>query len=179
MIRLFFAGFLSTAGRGAWSMQDLFTNDPKFLARARKDVDDIVSAAREISPDEPPRVEHHDFLNACITESLRIHPIGTWLRWAEEPFGLPDGPAGETRVIPRGFVAVTTESIRNDPALYDEYETYDPERYFRSPFVSKHEWNASMKNSIRLDSVRAPPLNMNTSLQPSFGVGAHQCAVSV
>lgn len=174
--RLFFAGFLSTAGRGAWTVQDLLTQDPRHLKRVRDDVDRIVEAARDISADEPPRVEDHDFLNACITETARQHPIGTWLRWAEKPFVLPPGPNGETRIIPRGFVTVTTESIRTDPRVYDDAEAYNPERYFQAPFMSKSEFKPTMTNAIRLDSVRAPPLNMATAMQPSFGVGAHQCA---
>ena len=174
--RLFFAGFLSTAGRCAWTVQDLLTQDPRHLKRVRDDVDRIVEAARDISADEPPRVEDHDFLNACITETARQHPIGTWLRWAEKPFVLPPGPNGETRIIPRGFVTVTTESIRTDPRVYDDAEAYNPERYFQAPFMSKSEFKPTMTNAIRLDSVRAPPLNMATAMQPSFGVGAHQCA---
>ncbi|KAB5591094.1 hypothetical protein CTheo_5477 [Ceratobasidium theobromae] len=175
---LFFAGFLSTAGRGAWCMHDLLTEDPQFITRVRADIDRIVDAAREISPDEPPRVEDHDFLNACFTETARIHPIGTWLRWAEQPFVLPAAKgSSEPRIIPRGFVAVTTESIRNDTELYsDEYEKYDPTRYYRAPFVAKEDFNFKTSQGIRLDSVRAPPLNMSSSMQPSFGVGAHQCA---
>jgi cytochrome P450 len=176
--RLFFAGFLSTAGRGAWSLHDLLTQDPSHITRVRADIDRIVTAAREIGPDEPPRVEDHDFLNACFTETARIHPIGTWLRWAEQPFALPPAKGStEPRVVPPGFVAVTTESIRNDPDLYGpDYEKYDPTRYYRAPFVSKEEYNPKLNQGIRLDSVRAPPLNMTSSMQPSFGVGAHQCA---
>jgi len=135
-----------------------------------------VEAAREISGDEAPRVEGHDFLNACITETLRQHPIGTWIRWAEKPFVLPQGPKGEARVIPCGFVAVTTMSIRADERIYKDADTYNPERYFQAPFVSKSEFKSTMTNAIRLDSVRAPPLNMTTAMQPSFGVGSHQCA---
>jgi hypothetical protein len=174
--RLFFAGFLSTAGRCALTFHDLLTEDPRHLQRVREDVDRIVKAARDISPNEPPRVEDHDFLNACITETARQHPIGTWIRWSEKPFALPPGPNGKIHIIPRGFVAVTTESIRTDGRVYDEAETYNPNRYFHTPFVKMSEFRPTMLNAIRLDSVRAPPLNMSTSMQPSFGVGAHQCA---
>ncbi|CAE6534468.1 unnamed protein product [Rhizoctonia solani] len=175
---LFFAGFLSTASRGTWCMHDLLTQNPTFITRVRSDIDSIVAAAREIGSDEPPRVEDHDFLNACFTETARIHPIGTWLRWAEQPFALPLAKdSTEPRIIPRGFVAVTTESIRNDTDLYgNDYEKYDPTRYYRAPFVAKEEFNPRTSQGIRLDSVRAPPLNMTSSMQPSFGVGAHQCA---
>ncbi|KDQ56865.1 hypothetical protein JAAARDRAFT_59091 [Jaapia argillacea MUCL 33604] len=173
---LFFVGFISTGSRGAWCIQDLLTGDPSFLHRVRDDVDRIVAAARSISPEEPPRAEDHDFLNACFTETLRMHPIGTWLRWAEQPFVLPPGPSGEARVVPHGFVTVTTQSIRTDPSVYPEAEKYDPQRYYRAPFVSKSEYKPTMTNSIRLDSLRAPPHSMNSTLQPSFGVGAHQCA---
>jgi cytochrome P450 len=174
--RLFFAGFLSTAGRGAWTLQDLLTEDPSYLQRVRTDVDRIVEEARIISDEEPPKVEDHDFLNACITESVRQHPIGTWLRWAEKPFTLPPGPSGESRVIPAGFVAVTTEGIRSDASVYDNADKFDPDRYYRVPFVGKDEYKPSMTDKIRLDSVRAPPLNLHSTVQPSFGVGAHQCA---
>jgi cytochrome P450 len=173
--RLFFAGFLTTAGRGAMTVHNLLTQHPRHFRRVRDDVDRIVKVARDISADEPPRVEHHDFLNACITETARQHPIGTWIRWAEKPFVLPPGLDGEARVIPRGFVTVATESIRTDPRVYDNAEAYNPDRYFLAPFVSKSEFKP-MTNTIRLDSVRAPPLNMVTTMQPSFGVGAHQCA---
>ena len=155
-------------------MQDLLTEDPIHINRVRADVDRITAAAREIGPDEPPRVQDHDFLNACLTETTRVHPIGAWLRWAEQPFILPPTEgSSELRVVPRGFVTVTTESIRNNQELYGvEYETYDPTRYYRAPFVGKEEYKPGSSKSIRLDSVRAPPLSMQTT----FGVGAHQCA---
>lgn len=174
--RLFFAGLQTTTGLGIWSVHDLLIEDPRHFRRVRDDVDRIVEATRVISTYEPPRVEDHDFLNACITETARQHPIGTWLRWAEKPFVLPPGPDGEARVIPRGFVAVTTESIRTNPLVYDDADKYNPDRYFQAPFVGKSEFKPTMTNAIHLDSVRAPPLNMGTSMQPSFGVGGHQCA---
>jgi cytochrome P450 len=117
------------------------------------------------------RVEDHDFLNACITESVRQHPIGTWLRWAEKPFVLPHGPDGDARVIPRGFVAVTTLSIRADERIYEDTDTYNPERYFQAPFASKSEYKPAMTDSIRLDSVRTPPLKWLLSYSPPFALG--------
>ena len=155
-------------------MHDLLTQDPIHINRVRDDVDRITAVAREISPDEPPRVEDHDFLNACFTETNRIHSIAAWVRWAEQPFVLPPAEgSSEPRIIPRGFVAVTTDSIRNDTELYGvDYEKYDPTRYYRAPFVSKDEYEAGASQGIRLDSVRSPPLNM----QPSFGVGLDQCS---
>ncbi|KAJ1303619.1 hypothetical protein OPQ81_011802 [Rhizoctonia solani] len=158
---LFFAGFLSTASRGAWCMHDLLAEDPAFIKCVRSDTDTIIAAAREIGPDEPPRVEDHDFLNACFTETAESILLGS----------------AEPRIVPSGFVAVTADSICNDPDLYGpDYKKYDPNRYYRASFVSKEESNPKTNPGIRLDSVRAPPLSMTSSMQPSFGVGTHQCA---
>lgn len=156
-------------------MHDLLTENPRYFQRVRDDVDRIVKAARNIFAEEPPHVEDHDFLNACITETTRQHSIGTWIRWAEKPFILPPGPSGEPRVIPCGFVTVTTEAIRTDKNIYYDCEIYNPERYFQAPFASKSEYQPTMTNRICLDSLRAPPINMNCAMQTSFGVGSHHC----
>ncbi|KDQ16091.1 hypothetical protein BOTBODRAFT_54212 [Botryobasidium botryosum FD-172 SS1] len=171
---LFFAGFLPTAGRGAWTFQDLLTKNPAFLERIRSDNDRLVEDARLFGPDAAPRVEEHDFLYACITESIRMHPVGAWLRWAEKPFLLPGHGSTPPMLIPRGFVTVTTEAIGFNPTVYSGPDDYNPDRYFSSPFVAKDD-EASEKELIRLDHVRAPPMTMDKTLQPSFGVGAHQC----
>jgi len=114
--RLFFAGFLSTAGRCALTFHDLLTEDPHHLQRVRDDVDHIMQAARDISPNEPPRVEDHDFLNTCITETACQHPIGTWICWSEKPFALPPGPDGKSTL----FLEVSLLSPLSQSALMDE-----------------------------------------------------------
>ncbi|KDQ08478.1 hypothetical protein BOTBODRAFT_59332 [Botryobasidium botryosum FD-172 SS1] len=171
---LFFAGFLPTTSRAVWTFQDLLTHNPAFLERIRSDNDCLVEDARIFGPDAAPRIEEHDFLYACITESARMHPVGAWLRWADKPFPLPGNGTNPPMLIPRGFVAVTTEAIGFNPTVYLGPNNYNPERYFSAPFVSKDE-EPSAKRPIRLDHVRAPPMSMENTFQPSFGVGAHQC----
>ncbi|KDQ16090.1 hypothetical protein BOTBODRAFT_186783 [Botryobasidium botryosum FD-172 SS1] len=171
---LFFAGFLPTVGRGAWAFQDLLTKNPAFFERIRSDNDRLIEDARLCGPDAAPRVEEHDFLYACITESIRMHPVGAWLRWAEKPFLLPGNGSAPPMLIPRGFVAVTTEAIGLNPTVYSEPNDYNPARYFSAPFVARDD-EASEKEFIRLDHVRSPPMTTDRTLQPSFGVGARQC----
>jgi len=171
---LFFAGFLPTTSRGVWTFQDLLTQDPAFLERVRSDNDHLIEDARILGPHAAPRVEDHDFLFACITESIRMHPVGAWLRWAEKPLLLPRSGSNGPMLIPRGFVTVTTQSIAANPTAYPEPNRYNPERYFCAPFVSKDD-EPTDKEFIPLDNVRSPPMTMDRTLQPSFGVGAHQC----
>jgi cytochrome P450 len=126
LLTLLFAGHETTGIALAWSIYWLLRH-PDCMNRLLAEIDALGN-----NP-EPEQIGRLPYLDAVVSETLRLHPI------------VPDVPRKLTRpfeiggyVLPEGTgVAVATAMIHTRPDLYPDPERFKPERFLErrySPF---------------------------------------------
>ncbi|KDQ31912.1 hypothetical protein PLEOSDRAFT_1111004 [Pleurotus ostreatus PC15] len=103
-------------------------NNPSCQARAQAELDLLVGGDRMPTLDDLPSLP---YINAIIKEVHRICPV--------VPFGLPHQSAHDLQykdhIIPNGTVLVVNLwEIYHDPRLFEDPESFKPERYLNSQF---------------------------------------------
>lgn len=120
--------------------------DPDVYARLRAELESVMPDASQF-PD-PIKLDTLPYLNAVIEESLRLYPSGTHRQDRTAPdddlvFEYPDEPDGygssgrggrKSLVIPAGTaVGMTAPLFNRHPAIYDDPDSFRPERYLENP----------------------------------------------
>nr|AGC29949.1 CYP80G3 [Sinopodophyllum hexandrum] len=134
------AVFLETFGPGSetssatseWALAELIKN-PHILAKVRQELDQVVGKSTVKESDLP----HLPYLQACIKETMRLHPAA--------PFLLPHRAVETCPVmgytIPKDTqVLVNIYAIGRDPKTWKEPTTFKPERFLESDvdYYGKH-----------------------------------------
>jgi cytochrome P450 len=124
LITLLLAGHETSATALAWCIYYL-CREPEALAKLRAELDALGS--------EPPpeTLIRLPYLNAVISETLRIEPIVTdVLRVCREPFTL-----GNKWTVPKGeVIAIMIVAIMKDARVFAEPERFRPERFLEKNF---------------------------------------------
>lgn len=78
------------------------------------------------------REERLDFLGRCLSESVRLHPVSSLIRYLDKPLELQH--QGQTIHIPAGqAVGAFPGTLNRDPQRVACPDHYDPDRYRREP----------------------------------------------
>jgi len=104
------AGHETTASQLAWALERL-SREPEVQARLREEVD---------------AGESEDYLNATITEILRIRPV---LPNAEPRLTKREVEIGGVRYPPGVVLLASAYLVHHDPAIYPEPGAFRPERF--------------------------------------------------
>ncbi|CAM3304416.1 cytochrome P450 [Kibdelosporangium persicum] len=122
---LLYTGFSTTANTLSWVFAEI-TRRPEVLARLRAEVGDRFRN-RPLSRDE---FGDLDYLDATISETLRLHPVSALngVRLLKEPLRIDD------YLIPAGSILVHCAYLsQRSPEVYDNPEEFLPERFVGAP----------------------------------------------
>ncbi|KAK6935328.1 Cytochrome P450 [Dillenia turbinata] len=124
LLELFGAGSDSSATTIGWAMAELVRN-PEVMKKVREEVSK--ECYQNVVPEEV--VTQFPYLQACIKETLRLHPPG--------PFILPHRALKTCQVmnytIPKNsLVSVNIWAIGRDPAYWEDPLSFKPERFLNS-----------------------------------------------
>lgn len=119
-------------------------SDPTIFARLRAELDSAMPDPNQ-HPD-PAKLDNLPFLNALIEECLRMYPSATHRqdRVAPDEDLIFEYPSGQTITIPAGTaVGMTAPLINRHPALFQDPNTFHPERYIEDPKLLHHHFTFS------------------------------------
>ncbi|KAM7491648.1 hypothetical protein LguiA_034569 [Lonicera macranthoides] len=124
LLELFGAGTDSTSATSEWALVELIRN-PKAMQKLRDELSKVIEGDTVKESDIP----HLPYLNACIKETLRLHPPG--------PLLLPHLATETCEVmgytIPKNSqVVVNMWAIGRDPAIWVDPLSFQPERFLLS-----------------------------------------------
>ncbi|CAI9111862.1 OLC1v1012191C1 [Oldenlandia corymbosa var. corymbosa] len=122
LLDLFTAGTDTSSSTVEWAIAELIRN-PKLLAQAQKELDDVVGLGRLVSEGDLARLP---FLQAIIKETFRLHP--------STPLSLPRMAAESCEIngyfIPKGStLLVNVWAIARDPEMWADPLEFRPERF--------------------------------------------------
>lgn len=113
---------------------------PKIFERLRAELDSVMPDATQ--PPDPAKLDKLPYLNALIEEALRFYPTATHRqdRVAPNEDLVYEYSDGRTLTLPRGYIiGMTAPLVNRHPALCDDPDTFDPERYIRDPkLIHRH-----------------------------------------
>ncbi|XVF10721.1 hypothetical protein REPUB_Repub07fG0206900 [Reevesia pubescens] len=125
LLDLFTAGTETTSSTIEWAMAELLHN-PKALAEARRELKQIIGEGNQVEESD---VACLPYLQAIVKETLRLHPPAPLLlpRKAEADIEIHDF------IVPKGAqVLVNAWAIGRDPKLWEEPDSFLPERFIGS-----------------------------------------------
>lgn len=131
-----------------WALAEMI-NQPEMLKKATKELDMIVGKERLVEESDIPKL---NYINACILESFRLHPIA--------PFNLPHLSTQNAIVsgyfIPKGsHVLISRREIgRNSGVWMDEPLKFKPERHLKKEGRCEVTFNDSELNVFSFSSGR-------------------------
>ncbi|KAK9049767.1 hypothetical protein SSX86_031264 [Deinandra increscens subsp. villosa] len=116
------AGSDTSAGTMEWVMS-LLLNHPDVLRKAQTEIDTVIGNKRLVDESDIPNLP---YLRCIINETLRLKPAG--------PLLVPHEASSDCVVggynIPRGTMLLVNQwAIHHDPSVWDEPETFNPERF--------------------------------------------------
>ncbi|KAI7757195.1 hypothetical protein M8C21_007493 [Ambrosia artemisiifolia] len=122
VVVLLAAGSDTTAGTMEWAMS-LLLNHPQVLKMAQDEIDMVIGNNRLLDGSDMPKLP---YLQCIINETLRLFPPG--------PLLVPHESSSDCVVggynIPRGTMLLVNQwAIHHDPKLWDDPETFKPERF--------------------------------------------------
>ncbi|XP_016459371.1 cytochrome P450 81Q32-like [Nicotiana tabacum] len=105
-----------------WAMS-LLLNHPEVLEKAKAEIDDHVGKDRLVDEADLPKLK---YLQSIISETLRLYPAG--------PMLVPHESSDDCTIaglhIPRGtMLLVNAWAIHRDPLLWEDPESFKPERF--------------------------------------------------
>ncbi|KAJ0939012.1 putative cytochrome P450 [Helianthus annuus] len=116
------AGSDTSAGTMEWVMS-LLLNHPQVLKKAQNEIDSVIGKNRLVDESDIPNLP---YLRCIINETLRLYPAG--------PLLVPHEASSDCVVggynVPRGTMLIVNQwAIHHDPKVWDEPETFKPERF--------------------------------------------------
>lgn len=101
----------------------LLLNHPEVLEKAKAEIDDHVGKDRLVDEADLPKLK---YLQSIISETLRLYPAG--------PMLVPHESSDDCTIaglhIPRGtMLLVNAWAIHRDPLLWEDPESFKPERF--------------------------------------------------
>ncbi|XXG76077.1 hypothetical protein AAC387_Pa08g0505 [Persea americana] len=126
---MFAAGTDTTTTLVDWTMSELVRN-PKVMQKVRDELEQVIGERREGEyAVKESHLAHLTYLQACIKESLRLHPPA--------PLLLPREALDTCEVmdytVPKGSrVMVNVWAIGRDPKVWKDPLTFSPERFLNS-----------------------------------------------
>ncbi|CAN6446296.1 unnamed protein product [Victoria cruziana] len=125
---IFVASSDTTTNTVEWAMAE-FMKQPKVLARLRKELSDALSSTGTKDPNLEQKLKELPYFQACIKETLRLHPAVPIL-----PYRATSTCEGFGYTIPKGCqVWVNVWAIGRDPTSWFEPLTFLPDRFIDSP----------------------------------------------
>ncbi|KAL1564197.1 cytochrome P450 81Q32-like [Salvia divinorum] len=105
-----------------WAMSALL-NNPEKMKKARKEIDRVVGNDRLLQESD---LHNLSYLQNIISETLRLFPAA--------PLLVPHEASSDCKIagydVPRGaIVMVNAWAIQRDPSVWDDPETFKPERF--------------------------------------------------
>ncbi|KAK5638185.1 hypothetical protein RI129_012480 [Pyrocoelia pectoralis] len=117
------AGFISSATTLSFTLYDLCVN-PVIQARLRNEIRTVLTNHGTLSYQA---VRNMDYLDMCVKESLRMHPILGFLdRRCTKTYQIPNTDIVIDKGVP---VYVSLYGLHNDPKYFPDPEKYNPERF--------------------------------------------------
>ncbi|CAL2259768.1 unnamed protein product [Prunus armeniaca] len=125
LLVLFVAGSDTTSSTFQWAMAELLHN-PEVLSKAQLELEQVIGKG---NPVEEPAIARLPYLQAIVKETFRLHPA--------VPLLLPRKAGADVEIegftVPKGAqVLVNTWAIGRDPSLWDEPNSFKPERFLGS-----------------------------------------------
>ena len=118
-----------------WALADLLTN-PEKMRRAQGEIDQAVGMERTVQEED---IGNLPFLQACVKETLRLHPIA--------PLLVPhktnqDLEIGGFRIPSNTVALINMWAIGRDPKVWADPTTYNQERFLEeeSANVNHHHF---------------------------------------
>ncbi|CAL5088134.1 unnamed protein product [Urochloa decumbens] len=113
-----------------WAVSELL-NNPEFLTRATKELDNLIGGNRLVTEKDLP---HLSYIEAIIKETMRKHPPAPMLA----PHLSREDTSIDGYDIPAGTILlVNVWSIGRDPTSWDAPEKFQPERFVGSKIDMK------------------------------------------
>lgn len=122
---LFVAGSDTTSSTFQWAMAELLHN-PEVLSKAQLELNEVIGKGNPVEESDIARLP---YLQAIIKETFRMHPAAPLLlpRKAESDIEI------EGLTVPKGAqVLVNTWAIGRDPSIWDDPNSFKPERFLGS-----------------------------------------------
>ncbi|CAN8229087.1 unnamed protein product [Cochlearia groenlandica] len=130
MQSLIFAGTDTTAVTLEWALSSLL-NHPEVLNKARDEIDTKIGLNRFVEESD---ISNLHYLQNIVSETLRLYPAG--------PLLIPHVASEDCKLgvydMPRGtMLLVNLWAIQRDPRLWDDPESFKPERFEKEGEVHK------------------------------------------
>ncbi|XP_059629319.1 probable (S)-N-methylcoclaurine 3'-hydroxylase isozyme 2 [Cornus florida] len=124
LVELFGAGTESTSATTEWALTELIRNQ-EAMEKVRNELAEVIGSGTVTESN----LCHLPYLEACVKETLRLHPPG--------PLLLPHRATQTCEVmgytIPKDSqVLVNVWAIARDPAIWDDPLSFKPERFLKS-----------------------------------------------
>jgi cytochrome P450 len=115
-------GTESSAVTVEWAMSELLKK-PEILEKAMEELDRVIGQHRWVKENDVPNLP---YIDAICKEVMRLHPVAPFLvpRMARE-----DCKIGDYDVAKGTRVLVSVWTIGRDPAIWDEPEEFNPDRF--------------------------------------------------
>jgi sterol 14-demethylase len=125
-ISMMFAGHHTTSGTAAWTLIELLRH-PEWLQRVVEELDELYADGSSVSFQS---LREIPYLDACVKETLRLHPpLVLLLRVAQQDLEV----AGVA--IKQGELVGATPAVSNRlPEVFPDAEEFRPERYLDPRF---------------------------------------------
>ncbi|BBH03247.1 cytochrome P450, family 76, subfamily C, polypeptide 4, partial [Prunus dulcis] len=125
LLVLFVAGSDTTSSTFQWAMAELLHN-PEVLSKAQLELEQVIGKGNPVEESDIARLP---YLQAIVKETFRLHPA--------VPLLLPRKAGTDVEIegftVPKGAqVLVNTWAIGRDPSLWDEPNSFKPERFLGS-----------------------------------------------
>ncbi|KAL1533694.1 cytochrome P450 81Q32-like [Salvia divinorum] len=122
MLSMLLAGTDTSSATVEWAMSVLL-NHPDIIVKAREEIDRVIGTDRLLHETDLPNLP---YLQSIITETFRLFPA--------TPLLIQHEASADCKIagydIPRGtIVQVNTWAIHRDPSIWDDPETFKPERF--------------------------------------------------
>ncbi|XP_024387828.1 cytochrome P450 76C2 isoform X1 [Physcomitrium patens] len=122
------AGTETSSNTSEWAMAELIRR-PELIERAQTEMDSVIGSKRLVEESD---IQQLPFLQAVMKENFRLHPPA--------PLLLPHESREPTELLGYHFPAgtellVNAFAIHRDPSVYDNPDSFDPDRFLARPHV--------------------------------------------